>query len=63
MRESARRRTECVVEFGRGTNGNVEITEVATSACAREANAGRMDDRAYTNRYTSLIPAFLGSRA
>ena len=51
------------MEFGRGTNGNVEITEVATSACAREANAGRMDDRAYTNRYTSLMPAFLGSRA
>jgi len=62
MRESARRRRECGVVFGRGTYGRAEITDVATSACAIEANAGRMDDRAYTNRYASRMPAFLVGR-
>lgn len=62
MRESARSKRECGVVFGSGTNGSAKMTEVATSMCAMEANVGRMDDRAYTKRYASRIPAFFGGR-
>ena len=62
MRESAGRRRECGIVFGTGVNGNAETTEAATNTCAIEANAGRIDNRAYKNRYTSRMPAFLGDR-
>lgn len=58
MRESARSKRECGVVFGSGTNGSAKRMEVTTRSCAIEANAGRMDDRAYTKRYASRIPAF-----
>lgn len=48
--------------FGRGTFGSAETTEVATSTCAIEANAGRRDNRAYTKRYASRMPAFFIGR-